>query len=116
MILAQPLTHGRRRENRLSCASRFHRARSSADQSIGLRSQGSWVRIPPGAPPSSNGVLMKSLLLASSLVALAAFGASASAQQYPTRNITMLVPYAAGGSTDTVARVVAQAMTKSLGH
>src|SRR6266850_686551 len=25
-------------------------ARSSADQSIGLRSQGSWVRIPPGAP------------------------------------------------------------------
>src|SRR3954467_11644137 len=27
-------------------------ARSSADQSIGLRSQGSWVRIPPGAPAS----------------------------------------------------------------
>jgi tripartite-type tricarboxylate transporter receptor subunit TctC len=59
---------------------------------------------------------MKSLLLASSLVALAAFGASASAQQYPTRNITMLVPYAAGGPTDTVARVVAQAMTKPLGQ
>ncbi len=59
---------------------------------------------------------MKSLLLASSLVALAAFSASASAQQYPTRNITMLVPYAAGGPTDTVARVVAQAMGKPLGQ
>jgi tripartite-type tricarboxylate transporter receptor subunit TctC len=59
---------------------------------------------------------MKSLPLASSLVALAAFSASASAQQYPTRNITMLVPYAAGGPTDTVARVVAQAMGKPLGQ
>jgi tripartite-type tricarboxylate transporter receptor subunit TctC len=45
------------------------------------------------------------------------FAASgALAQQYPTKNITMLVPYAAGGPTDTVARVVAQFMTKPLGH
>src|SRR5687768_8338108 len=41
--------HGRGKQNGLSCAS-FRSARSSADQSIGLRSQGSWVRIPPGAP------------------------------------------------------------------
>ena len=59
---------------------------------------------------------MKTLVVASSLVALAGFAASAAAQQYPTRNITMLVPYAAGGPTDTVARVVAQAMTKPLGQ
>src|SRR5688572_21890977 len=38
------------------------------------------------------------------------------AQQYPTRNVNMLVPYAAGGPTDTVARVVAQAMGKPLGQ
>ena len=36
--------------------------------------------------------------------------------QYPTRNVTMLVPYAAGGPTDTVARVMAQAMIKPLGQ
>ena len=36
--------------------------------------------------------------------------------QYPTRNVTMLVPYAAGGPTDTVARVTAQAMGKPLGQ
>jgi tripartite-type tricarboxylate transporter receptor subunit TctC len=59
---------------------------------------------------------MRPLVVASSLVALAAFAASAAAQQYPTRNITMMVPYAAGGPTDTVARVVAQAMTKPLGQ
>src|SRR6266581_5736828 len=46
-----------------------------------------------------------------SLTAVAAL-----AQQYPNKSITMLVPYAAGGPTDTVARVVAQAMTKPLGQ
>ena len=55
--------------------------------------------------------MMKTLALASLLAA-----SSAMAQQYPTRNITMLVPYAAGGPTDTVARVVAQRMTTSLGQ
>jgi tripartite-type tricarboxylate transporter receptor subunit TctC len=56
---------------------------------------------------------MKSLLLAAGLAAVAA---SASAQQYPTHNVNMLVPFAAGGPTDTVARVVAQAMGKPLGQ
>lgn len=42
--------------------------------------------------------------------------AAAVAQQYPTRPVTMLVPYAAGGPTDTVARVTAQAMGKPLGQ
>ncbi len=40
--------------------------------------------------------------------------ANAGAQQYPTRNISMIVPYAAGGPTDTVARVLGQAMGKPL--
>jgi tripartite-type tricarboxylate transporter receptor subunit TctC len=59
---------------------------------------------------------MKLLPLVSSVVALLVTGSSALAQQYPTRNITMLVPYAAGGPTDTVARVVAQSMSKPLGQ
>src|SRR5690349_18282997 len=40
----------------------------------------------------------------------------AAAQQYPTHSVNMIVPYAAGGPTDTVARVVAQAMLKPLGQ
>ncbi len=41
---------------------------------------------------------------------------SAFAQGYPARQITMLVPFAAGGATDTVARVTAQSMSKALGQ
>ena len=40
----------------------------------------------------------------------------AAAQAYPTRSITMIVPFAAGGSTDSTARIVADGMAKSLGQ
>lgn len=33
---------------------------------------------------------------------------------YPTKTITMIVPFAAGGPTDTVARLIAQSMTNTL--
>ena len=56
---------------------------------------------------------IKSLLLAAITVA---FGGAASAQAYPTKPITMIVPFAAGGPTDTVARTVAALMSKSLGQ
>ncbi len=59
---------------------------------------------------------MKRISFVAALSASIAFCASAFAQQYPTKNITMLVPYAAGGPTDTVARVIAQAMGKPLGQ
>ena len=48
--------------------------------------------------------------------AVLALAFSASAQEYPSRNVTMIVPYAAGGPTDTVARVLAQSMSKSMGQ
>ena len=48
------------------------------------------------------------------LLTLAATGAMA--QQYPSRPITMIVPYAAGGSADVVARPVAAEMSKVLGE
>ena len=59
---------------------------------------------------------MKTLSLLCSFAAAAALSTGAAGQQYPTRSITMLVPYAAGGPTDTVARVVAQSMGKPLGQ
>jgi tripartite-type tricarboxylate transporter receptor subunit TctC len=39
---------------------------------------------------------------------------AASAQSYPTRNITMIVPFAAGGPSDAIARLVAQSMSNTL--
>jgi len=38
----------------------------------------------------------------------------AGAQQYPTKVVTMIVPFAAGGPTDTVARLIAIPMTNTL--
>ena len=40
--------------------------------------------------------------------------AQTGAQDYPTKVITMVVPYAAGGPTDTVARLIAGPMSKTL--
>src|SRR4051794_3944015 len=38
----------------------------------------------------------------------------AHAESYPTKTITLIVPFAAGGPTDTVARLIAQSMSKTL--
>ena len=55
---------------------------------------------------------MKRLLLFVSFVWLSA--ASAGAQEYPNKVITMVVPFTAGGPTDTVARLLGAPMTKAL--
>ncbi|MCO5065950.1 MAG: tripartite tricarboxylate transporter substrate-binding protein [Rhizobiaceae bacterium] len=57
--------------------------------------------------------ILASLGLAAT-VAMATFGAQA--QDYPNRTLTMVVPFAAGGPTDTVARLVAESMSKDLGQ
>jgi tripartite-type tricarboxylate transporter receptor subunit TctC len=41
---------------------------------------------------------------------------SVQAQDYPTTTITVIVPFAAGGPTDTVTRLVAESMSKTLGQ
>jgi tripartite-type tricarboxylate transporter receptor subunit TctC len=56
-------------------------------------------------------------LLACALVALAMNGAdSASAEVYPARPVTVVVPFAAGGTTDVIARIVGEHMSRTLGQ
>src|SRR5260221_13780843 len=59
---------------------------------------------------------LKSLVLAAAAMVFAAGLLSAHAETYPSKPITMIVPFAAGGPTDTVARTVAGVMSKSLGQ
>jgi tripartite-type tricarboxylate transporter receptor subunit TctC len=56
------------------------------------------------------------LWLGSALVTLAALCLPALAAPYPTRNVEVVVAYGPGGSTDIVARVVAQALQDKLGQ
>jgi tripartite-type tricarboxylate transporter receptor subunit TctC len=48
------------------------------------------------------------------LAAIALCAAPAAAQDYPSRPIVLMVPYAAGGPTDTVARLLGQTMGRAL--
>ncbi|MET0668633.1 MAG: tripartite tricarboxylate transporter substrate-binding protein [Xanthobacteraceae bacterium] len=47
---------------------------------------------------------------------LFAFAGSASAQNYPNRPITMIIPFAAGGPTDVLGRIVGARMSEVLGQ
>src|SRR6476659_10226782 len=53
-------------------------------------------------------------MIAIALAAACAIG-GANAQSFPTRPVTILVPLAAGGSTDTIARIIAEGMRPHLG-
>lgn len=59
---------------------------------------------------------MKQTGFVGALVTLLALTAAAQAQTYPTHPITMMVGYPPGGPTDTLARVMADAMSKALGQ
>src|SRR5438128_8404190 len=53
------------------------------------------------------------------LILAAAFtltAAAASAQSYPNRPITLIVPYPPGGATDAISRIIQDSMSQSLGQ
>ena len=58
---------------------------------------------------------MRQLTILTAALALLA-GTAVAQTDYPTRPITMIVPFAAGGPTDTVARLIAEPMTAPLGQ
>jgi len=60
---------------------------------------------------------MKTLIASlATAAAIAMLTGSAMAESYPDRTITVIVPFSAGGPTDTVTRLVAEAMSKDLGQ
>src|SRR5216110_1890896 len=58
--------------------------------------------------------VMRKFVLA--LLAILAFATAASAQNFPTRPITIIVPFSAGGPSDVMARILAERMKVTLGE
>jgi tripartite-type tricarboxylate transporter receptor subunit TctC len=60
---------------------------------------------------------MHRLVLAmTAIAAISGCAGNAAAQSFPSRPITMIVPFAAGGPTDVIARVIGERMGQSLGQ
>ncbi len=55
-------------------------------------------------------------LLAASLLGIAATGQTAHAADYPTRPVKWVVPYPPAGTTDVLARIIAQWLTEKMGQ
>ncbi len=59
---------------------------------------------------------MKTAWITAVAIALAAPGSVVAQGSYPTRPVTMVVGFAPGGGTDTVARIIAKSLGESLGQ
>src|SRR5471030_3393790 len=59
---------------------------------------------------------MRGRIIAGLLLVAAFVAGNAGAQTFPSKQITLVVPFAAGGPTDTLARILAERMGRSLGQ
>lgn len=59
---------------------------------------------------------MKALLKVCAFALTFGFGSTSSAQPWPSRPVTIIVPYSAGGPTDTLARLLSDPMRRFLGQ
>ena len=57
---------------------------------------------------------MRKTILAA--IAVLAFGGAAAAQNFPSRPVTIIVPFSAGGPSDAMARILAERMKATLGE
>jgi tripartite-type tricarboxylate transporter receptor subunit TctC len=93
-------------------SSRSHRCDDTVDFSAALR-------VIVGGQNFSSGTArtaMKMTAFAAAIAIVVGVGGIAHAQGYPSHPITMIVPFPAGGPTDTLARILSERMRVSLGQ
>jgi tripartite-type tricarboxylate transporter receptor subunit TctC len=100
-----------RRKTKVETPPTISKSRRTQRRLIEPRLQGHPLRVNAADLPRR-----RFLHLAASAAAFPAVSRDASAQSYPARPITMIVPAAAGGATDVTGRVVAERMRASLGQ
>src|SRR4051812_31680268 len=61
-------------------------------------------------------IMKRTLHLLSSLLLTAALAPAATAQSYPVKSIRIIVPFAAGGAVDVIARLVGAQMSENVGQ
>jgi tripartite-type tricarboxylate transporter receptor subunit TctC len=76
--------------------------------------QNAWLKLHGRYDAAGEKIMLKKLLAAASLGF--AFTASAQAQDYPNKQINLIVPFAAGGPSDLIARMVSKVMSDNLGQ
>jgi tripartite-type tricarboxylate transporter receptor subunit TctC len=87
-----------------------------------LRTGHRWHRVPPGETAdvlATGRDIGRRAFLVTSLSVVASgltFAPSPARAQWPERPVKILVPFAAGGNTDVIARIAAEALSVSLGH
>src|SRR6266702_889900 len=74
------------------------------------------VRDEAGQPPHLLGHRRQFLHLAAGAAALMALTSITLAQNWPAQPVTMVVPFAAGGATDVVARILVPRLSELLGQ
>jgi tripartite-type tricarboxylate transporter receptor subunit TctC len=69
-----------------------------------------------GSGPERTAAMKAKRIIGVALTALAVSTVAAPAQDWPTRPVTMVVPFAAGGPIDVVARILTPRMSELLGQ
>ena len=59
---------------------------------------------------------MLKIVTSAAFAVLMAFAGAARAQDYPSRPVTLVIPFAAGGPQDSIGRIIAQRMSEVLGQ
>jgi tripartite-type tricarboxylate transporter receptor subunit TctC len=105
------VSNSKRRKTKVETPSMVSKSRLTQRRLVGAKLHGHPLRVKATKLPRR-----QFLHLAAGAAALPAISRDASAQSYPTRPITIIDTFAAGGATDVSARIVAEPMRRLLGQ